>query len=215
MDADFQSGRGKGRGTAPDLYISREALKKLSPEVKICRLAFDTTHSQEDARILAQLQTLTSSVDGLIIQSRYERGQEIESYLFTARVLAMGLSSVLLLIGIMNFVNTLFVSVHTRKQEWATLESIGLTKKQMRRILLFEGFYYWLITFLLLATVGMVIYMPLYAAFSQVAPYAVFRYPVGLLAIGAFILFGICLGVPVITWRMDRKGIIIARLQQN
>lgn len=34
LDADFQSGRGNERGTAPDLYISEQALEKLSGEPK-------------------------------------------------------------------------------------------------------------------------------------------------------------------------------------
>ena len=93
LDADFQSGRGNERGTAPDLYISQQALKMLSPEVKIFRIAFDTINSKNDERILSELQTITASSSGIDIQSRYERGKEIESYLSTSRVLAMGLFS--------------------------------------------------------------------------------------------------------------------------
>lgn len=215
LDADFQSGRGNERGTAPDLYISQQALKRLSPEVKIFRIAFDTINSKNDERILSELQTITASSSGIDIQSRYERGKEIESYLFTSRVLAMGLSSVLLLIGIMNFINTMFVSVNTRKHEFATLESIGMTKKQIRQVLLFEGGYYWLISFLLLATLGTGIYLPLYAAFRQVASYAAFSYPIIPLVIAAFIVLAICLAVPILTFRMDIKASVTERLQQS
>lgn len=214
LDADFQSGRGNERGTAPDLYISQQALKMLSPEVKIFRIAFDTINSKNDERILSELQTITAS-SGIDIQSRYERGKEIESYLFTSRVLAMGLSSVLLLIGIMNFINTMFVSVNTRKHEFATLESIGMTKRQLRQVLLFEGGYYWIISFLLLATLGTGIYLPLYAAFRQVASYAAFNYPIIPLVIAAFIILAICLAVPILTFRMDIKASVTERLQQS
>ena len=61
-------------------------------------------------------------------------------YLLTSRIIAAGLSAVFLLIGIMNFINTMVVSVNTRKHEFATLESIGMTKKKCialgRRVLL-------------------------------------------------------------------------------
>lgn len=215
LDADFQSGRGNERGTAPDLYISQKALKMLSPEVKIFRIAFDTINSDDDERILSELQTITASSSGIDIQSRYERSKEIESYLFTSRVLAMGLSSVLLLIGIMNFINTMFVSVNTRKHEFATLESIGMTKKQIRQVLLFEGGYYWIISFLLLATLGTGIYLPLYVAFRQVVSYAAFSYPIIPLVIAAFIILIICLAVPIVTFRMDIKESVTKRLRQN
>lgn len=215
LDADFQSGRGNERGTAPDLYISQQALKRLSPEVRIFRIAFDTINSKNDERILSELQTITASSSGIDIQSRYERGKEIESYLFTSRVLAMGLSSILLLIGIMNFINTMFVSVNTRKHEFATLESIGMTKKQIRQVLLFEGGYYWIISFLLLATLGTGIYLPLYAAFRQVASYAAFSYPIIPLVIAALIILAICLVFPAVTFSIDIKGTATERLRQN
>lgn len=214
LDEDFQSGRGNERGTAPDLYISQQALKALSPEVKLFRIAFDTINSSDDERILSELQTITAS-SGIDIQSRYERGKEMENYLFTSRVLAIGLSSVLLLIGIMNFINTMFVSVNTRKHEFATLESIGMTKKQIRQVLLFEGGYYWIISFLLLATLGTGIYLPLYAAFRQVASYAAFSYPIIPLIIAALIILAICLAVPAVTFCMDIKETATERLRQN
>ena len=163
LDADFQSGRGNERGTAPDLYISEQALKKLSGATKIFRIAFDTIDSSYDKEIMAQLQSITASSSDIDIQSRYEKQQEMAGYLLASRVLAAGMSAVFLLIGIMNFINTMVVSVNTRKHEFATLESIGMTKKQIRNVLLGEGGYYWSISFLLLATLGTAIYIPIYS----------------------------------------------------
>ncbi|MFZ2732064.1 MAG: FtsX-like permease family protein, partial [Blautia wexlerae] len=172
LDADFQSGRGNERGTAPDLYISEQALEKLSGETKIFRIAFDTIDSSYDKGIMEQLQSITASSPGITILSRYEKQQEMAGYLLTSRIIAAGLSAVFLLIGIMNFINTMVVSVNTRKHEFATLESIGMTKKQIRNVLLWEGVYYWSISFLLLATLGTAIYIPIYSAFRRMVPYA-------------------------------------------
>lgn len=213
LDTDFQINRGSVIGTAPNLYISQQALKMLSPKVKIIRIAFDAANGNEE-RILSEIRAITAS-SGIDIQSRYEREKEMESYLFTARVLSIGLSSVILLIGIMNFINTMFVSVNTRRHEFAILESIGMTKKQIQQMLLFEGGYYWIISFSLLATLGTGIYIPLYAVFSKIAPYAMFSYPLAPLAIAALIILTICLMVPIITFRLDMKEPIIERLRQN
>ncbi len=128
-DADFQSGRGDESGTAPDLYISQQGLKKLSEETKICRIAFDSVDGSSDREILAQLQSITAPSVGIAIRSRYEKRQEMAGYLPASRVFATGLSAVFLLIGMMNFINTMAVSVNTRKHEFAALESIGMTKK--------------------------------------------------------------------------------------
>lgn len=64
LDADFQSGRGNERGTAPDLYISEQALEKLSGETKIFQIAFDTIDSSYDKGIMEQLQSHYCFVTG-------------------------------------------------------------------------------------------------------------------------------------------------------
>lgn len=60
-----------------------------------------------------------------------------------------GLLSLLIgLIGILNFVNAILTSIVTRRREFAMLESIGMTKKQLNRLLMLEGTYYALGTIL-------------------------------------------------------------------
>lgn len=215
LDADFQSGRGNERGTAPDLYISEQAIEKLSGETKIFRIAFDTIDSSYDKGIMEQLQSITASSPGITILSRYEKQQEMAGYLLTSRIIAAGLSAVFLLIGIMNFINTMVVSVNTRKHEFATLESIGMTKKQIRNVLLWEGGYYWSISFLLLATLGTAIYIPIYSAFRRMVPYAAFHYPVISLLVVAAIVLLVCLATPVITFMQNVKQSVVERLRQN
>lgn len=215
LDADFQNGRGNERGTAPDLYISEQAIEKLSGETKIFRIAFDTIDSSYDKGIMEQLQSITASSPGITILSRYEKQQEMAGYLLTSRIIAAGLSAVFLLIGIMNFINTMVVSVNTRKHEFATLESIGMTKKQIRNVLLWEGGYYWSISFLLLATLGTAIYIPIYSAFRRMVPYAAFHYPVISLLVVAAIVLLVCLATPVITFMQNVKQSVVERLRQN
>lgn len=215
LDVDFQSSRGKGRGTAPDLYISQKALSLLSSKCKISRIAFDTADSSKDEQILAKLQSITSSLPEIDIQSRYEKSKEMGGYILTLRVLAIGLSAVFLLIGIMNFINTMMVSVNTRKHEFAVLESIGMTKKQVKTVLLYEGGYYWTISFVLLITLGTGIYIPLYWSFMQVVSYATFSYPVLPLLIAAGAVFVVCLVVPIITFNSVCKKSVVERLRDN
>ncbi|MCK5130001.1 MAG: FtsX-like permease family protein, partial [Clostridiales bacterium] len=46
------------------------------------------------------------------------------------------------LISIANFINSMFASIITRRTELAMMKSIGMTKKQLRRMLGYEGLYY-------------------------------------------------------------------------
>ena len=209
LDSDFQTASGILRGTAPNLYLSQQALKAIFPETKIFRIDFDTADSSKDKQVLEELQTMLASSSKVRILSRYEKYKEMDEYLFTSQVLATGLSTVFCLIGIMNFVNTMVVSVNNRRHEFAVLESIGMTKKQIQTVLLYEGGYYWLISFLLIVTLGTGIYIPLYTAFKQVAYYAAFSYPFTQILAVAVVVLLICLAVPVITFKIDIKKTVI------
>lgn len=52
------------------------------------------------------------------------------------------LSFLIGLIGILNFMNSILTSILSRKREFAILTSIGMTGKQMKKLLAFEGLYY-------------------------------------------------------------------------
>ncbi|WP_066494805.1 ABC transporter permease [Abyssisolibacter fermentans] len=67
------------------------------------------------------------------------------------------LSGVIALIGLLNFVNTILTGIISRKMEFAMLESIGMTKKQLIKMITFEGLYYGLFTTIIILTLGLAI----------------------------------------------------------
>ncbi|HKM02177.1 MAG TPA: ABC transporter permease [Sedimentibacter sp.] len=56
------------------------------------------------------------------------------------------LSTIIGLIGLLNFINSISTSIIARQQEFAMIKSIGMTKKQLQKMLIFEGVYYALLT---------------------------------------------------------------------
>ncbi len=52
------------------------------------------------------------------------------------------LVTVLAIIGILNFLNTMITSILSRKQELAMLEAVGMSGTQQKQMLVFEGIYY-------------------------------------------------------------------------
>lgn len=214
FSADFQGGRGNEKGTAPDLYISKTALEGLTSQIKIFRIAFDTDGKHDD-EVLMQLQTIASLNSDIQIISRIEKAKEMEGYILTTKVLTIGLSFIFLLVGILNFVTTMITSVNNRKQEFAILESIGMTHRQQLKILLIEGFYYWIISFILLLIVGNGIYIPLYFWFKQIVSYASFKMPYASLLIVLIIIFMVCLVTPFFAYQSILKDRLIERINKQ
>ena len=212
LNEGFRAGGGNEHGTAPDLYISQAALQELFPQYRVFRVAFDTD-GQQDENILQELKLITVAHSNIDIISRYERREEMRDYLVTANVLGTGLSVILLLVGVMNFVNTMAVNVSTRRYELAILESVGMTKRQIKRMLSMEGFCYWGVSIFLVATVGTAIFIVLYVIFSKEASYAVFSYPFIPLILVAGLVLLICLVVPIWAYITDTKLSVVERLR--
>lgn len=122
-------------------------------------------------------------------------------------------SSILLIIGIMNFINSLCTSIYTREKELAVLSGIGMSKRQIIKMLTMEGSYYAFITIALLGTVGTaVIY--LFMTFTKEQFYFLqFVPPVPMLILLLILLCMICVSTPWITYRSISKHTIVERLK--
>lgn len=79
---------------------------------------------------------------------------EYESAQRTYKMVGTVASALLALIGIANFANTTITSIITRKKELAMLESIGMTIKQQRGMLVSEGMIYMMLTAIVTWTLG-------------------------------------------------------------
>lgn len=74
------------------------------------------------------------------------------------------LSLIIGLIGMLNFINSMLTSILARKKEFAMLNSIGMTRKQLIWMLCFEGIYYTGFTALTTLALGIVVPYVVYGA---------------------------------------------------
>lgn len=111
----------------------------------------------------------------------------------------------LLLIGIMNFINTITTNILMRKREFFLLRCIGMTGKQQKKILMMEGIYYWIIVMGGLVTVGTGIMYCLNIVMKKQINYFKFIYPASALVIMMILLGIICILIPQITYKRILK----------
>lgn len=69
-------------------------------------------------------------------------------------ILGGSLSIIIGLIGLLNFINSILTTIIARKKEFAILQSIGMTNKQLLRLLIYEGLLYSGITSLMSIILG-------------------------------------------------------------
>lgn len=123
------------------------------------------------------------------------------------------LSFILALIGILNFVNVTITSILSRKKELATLEAIGMTGQQQKKMLQFEGLLYAVLTLLVTCTVGMAVgYVIVNAVAGQMAIFTWhFRILPVLLCTPVLLLISVI--VPILSYKGAVKNTVVERLR--
>lgn len=99
------------------------------------------------AEAQAFLDSYTETVNpGLPVVSRQSMASQYEAETRSSAVTGSAISIVIALVGILNFVNSMVTAIVSRRREFAVIQSIGMTKKQLRRMLVNEGLCYAVIT---------------------------------------------------------------------
>ncbi len=123
---------------APYVFVSDAGMEKLAPEAYISSLGIDVTSSNEKMA-LSDIRELCSQSGKISIISKTELIEGLHSAKITLYTLGGGIAFVLAFIGVLNFANIMFTNTKARKHELYVMESIGMTKKQCRRMLQMEG----------------------------------------------------------------------------
>lgn len=109
----------------------------------------------KEAEIESFLSSYTENEnDELVYVSRQTYVDEFESFISMFWIVGGALSFILALIGILNFINAIVTGILARKQEFAMMEAVGMTRKQLCSMLVFEGLLYAGLTFLFSMTLG-------------------------------------------------------------
>lgn len=197
----------------PTIYVSNSALLKLNSKATNYLLYINVDAKKEDL-IKTELKNISSST-GLYLESKTDETQEFKKSQMVMNILGGGISIILILIGALNFINVMITGVNARLKELAVMESIGMTKKQIKKMLTFEGFYYAGITTIFILTLGVTIILGISKLSRQIADYAVFSFPtIPLVSIIIFI-FIVCLITPSIVFKASVKKSVTERIRNE
>ncbi len=202
-----------GGGMAPNIYVSEEALDKLVPDPKIYKVNLDVEDRLEE-QALEKIKAMTEDDYEISRTSKLEQQKAMSDTKRMMYILGGGIALVLALIGILNFINVMATGIMARKMEFAILESAGMTKRQMRRMIRLEGMGYAGITTLLTGTLGSAVTYGIFKLFQQQADYAIFTPPFIQMPIVIAIVFIVCTVAPLLAYESSSHASIVDRLRE-
>lgn len=123
-------------------YLPAGAFRAMYPDNTLRKLFFDVAeeYQPQAEEMLIQYQR---NVDKSLNYTA--RSTLIEHYREQTRantILGFAISLIIAFVGILNFVNSMVTAIVSRQKEFAMIQSIGMTKRQLRRMLIDEGLYY-------------------------------------------------------------------------
>lgn len=198
-------------GFYPTLYVSEEYLQQLvgnEPYVDAVIIDYKEAYDQQTEQAVKKLLAENKEIDH---ESKLGRYQEMR--LSESQIKGMGviLVVILILLATINFINTMTSSIYSRAKEFALLESIGMTKSQLRKMVVNEGLYYWFISGGLTIVVGLPI---AWIIFRNTNAYQMsYLSPWSSLIIILFLSLLLCIGIPLLIYTIIRKKSLIERMR--
>lgn len=196
----------------PNFYVSQNELlnhySKLTPLVTT--FDFDQDKENELRDLLGKQFRANPAVS---IEYDTEVNEILKPMKKSLSLLNFSICSILILAGIVNFINIMLSSIHSRQKEFAILKCIGMTKKQIRTMLTIEGLYYSIIISILILTLGNIMIYLTGFSIRSVTDQLRISYPLLPLVCMLLLLYLIFLVTPQILFRLSSWKAITEQLK--
>lgn len=128
-------------GDAPFVYLPDTLFKQIYTTPTLLSYGFDM-----DASLQPQMEEFLSSYIEKNPSVTYTSTKLLKEQLnsVASMVLVVGslIGCIMALAGLINFTNMIITNIITRRHEFATMQSIGMTNRQLQRLMVYEGVYY-------------------------------------------------------------------------
>ncbi len=131
-------------GNSVELIMTAEQIADITDDnYEVMCYCADAVSSEAADKAEAYLQELCENDPGRYEYSSLETvRKEFEQFTGAVKYIGGFLSAIVGLIAVLNFINAIFTGILSRKRELALLKAVGMTGKQLKRMLMTEGLFY-------------------------------------------------------------------------
>ncbi len=200
-----------------EMVLSKDALEADSgAEATPLVYVFDTTDAEAEAQAEQYLAELTGASGSRLMYESKETARE-EFSQFQSMFLLLGglLCFIIGIVGVLNFFNAIMTGILSRQREFAVLQAVGMTNRQLKDMIIYEGLMYALGSAFLALVLSLVLNPLAGNALGQMFWFFSARFTIlpVLLSIPVFALLG--WGIPMIMYYHAGKKSIVERLRES
>lgn len=197
------------------IIISDKAMERLGTDYTIYTITM-ACQADKEVSVTNEVKRLTDNRDNVAnVEIKTESMRDLSTSIKTLKILIDGISLLLILIGIINFINVMTSGIYARRKEFALLESVGMTKGQVKKMLMLEGGCYGIISIGLIATLGNGIIYIVSTLTEKTIDYAVAIYPLAELIIMCVFIVAVCILVPFVLYKSISRETLTNRLREE
>ena len=201
-------------GYPPIVIVSDQAVREFTDQCYVSKAAVQYAESYDEETESAVLALMDESPDArdFSYTSKIDEAKNVKKAQGNMMEVGIGVAAILAFIGILNYINTVIGSIQSRGRELASLESIGMTERQIRRMLMLEGLLTAAGSLLLVGTLGLAVTYGIYQSMNYMG--AEFYVPFWPVAVMTVLMILICVLIPLAVRRvLVRDGSIVERIR--
>ena len=201
---------------SPQFVLGSDTFIKDTGTKDVMHMMFDMKNNQSARAMESFLKNYTEQVEPLYsYESKFSYEKEFDSFRGMFLLLGGVLSGVIAVVGTLNFLNAILTGMIARRREFAVLQSVGMTRRQLKRMLVYEGLLY---TFaaIVISLILVVASEPFMGKMiEKMFWFFRFQYTIGPVVLAALIFTVIGAGVPLVVYCVVGKQTIVERLRET
>lgn len=205
---------GMNSGAAPWLVVSNNVIDEYREDAVIYSIQLDGPSEYEES-VLEQVIELTDGIPAISRTSKVELARSLEEAKSSLSKLSAFLTVVLFTVGILNFINTMSVSILDRQREFAAMEAVGASGRQVRDLITWEGIWYFVFTLALSVTAGTGADYLIFRVVREHLGFGRFCYPAVPAAVYMLLSFVLCMTIPAVIYQKVGIRSIVERLRED
>ena len=202
-------------GDAPMFYISENTFKNIYENPSLMSFSFNVD-KEELVAVTEQLEKLVEQKEGEIgCSSVIMLRNSLSGIKDTVYIIGGFISMILGISGFINFINLMITNIITRKKEYAVMQSIGMTTKQLIRLIVNEGLLYALSSTVLGIVLSALVDSTMVKIICNAIwfmTYKLLLWPAITLSVVTIILSGV---IPAIVFKSFNKESIVEKIRKD
>lgn len=148
-------------------------------------------------------------------ESRGKYSANYQQFQSTFWIVGGSLSFIIGLVGVLNFINGEVTTIISRRRELAMLQSIGMTGKQMKQMLILEGVLTVGMALILAALLNLGVYFGIMPVIENLFWYFKQNFTMAMILAAFPVLLLLGTGIPALVYRQAAKKSIVERLRES